>query len=176
MGKKGQLVFGFILLAAIVAALLVLYLRAESDSVRTLFLSLLILVVLFGGGLLLWQLAHKPGQLRRLLNDMDQAINMETLEVLKELYLQIYNLYMRLSEKQKRNFYARVMEPRERVEEMMRAAKKLELLLGTAFGSIAERKKQYEEAHAHFQKLPEKAQQQYYHSLLQWKEQLEKGK
>ncbi len=166
----------FILIILVIAVLAVFYFKVESESIKTLLLSLLVLVVLFGGGGILAVLLQRATKLRKRLKEMETALQQEPLDVLKSKYLEIYAIYMKLSEKEKQNFYARVTKVREQVEEQMKAEKKVEQLLEqTGKGTITEQKENYDALYDHFHTLSQKTQEKYYSQVMQVKEQLEKG-
>ena len=166
----------FILVILVLAVLAVFYFKVESESIKTLLLSLLIIVVLFGGGTMLMMLLQRATKLRKRLKEMETALSQEPLDVLKSKYLEIYAIYMKLSEKEKQNLYARVTKVRGQIEEQMKAEKKVEQLLEQAGkGTIAEQKENYDALHDYYDKLSQKTQEKYYSQLMQVKEQLEKG-
>ncbi len=176
MEKRGSLIVPFILVLLVIAVLAVFYFKVESESIKTLLLSLLIIVVLFGGGTMLMMLLQRATKLRKKLKWMETALQQEPLDVLKSKYLEIYALYMKLSEKDKQNFYARVTKVREQVEEQMKAEKKVEHLLEQAGkGPIPEQKENYDSLYDYYHKLSQKTQEKYYTQMKQIKEQLEKG-
>ena len=176
MEKRGSLLVPFVLLILVIAVLAIFYFKVESESVQTLLLSLLVLVILFGGGGILVMLLQRATKLRKRLKEMDAALSQESLDILKSKYLEIYAIYMKLSEKEKQNFYARVTKVREQIEEQMKAEKKVEQLLEQAGkGTITEQKENYDALHDYYDKLSQKTQQKYYSQVTQIKEQLEKG-
>ena len=84
---------------------------------------------------------------------------------------------MRLSEKEKQNFYGRVMKLRETLEEQLKTEKKVEgLLQNRSSGSLRERQKKYEEIQSLLPTLSKATQEKYYSQLVQLKEELERGR
>ena len=103
-------------------------------------------------------------------------LNEESHSVLKEGYLEIYNLYLKLSEGRKQNFYGKVTKLREGIEVQLKAEKKVQELLGSRKGDISDQKKQYLEAYKEYEKLSEKIKKKYYPDLVNFRDQLERGK
>ena len=101
----------------------------------------------------------------------------EATEVLKDGYMGVYNLYMKLSEKHKQNFYTKVTKVREHIEEQLKAEKKIEHLMeDETKGDLKERKQRYLDMYHHYQKLPAKVQKKYYSHIVHLRDQLERGK
>ena len=119
---------------------------------------------------------HPPHRLHRKLKNTASIIQLESGENLKDNYLDIYNIYMKLSEKHKSNFYTKVTKLREKIEEQMKAEKKIqELVQKSNSGGVEERKAVYLEMHQNYQKLPKEIQQKYYPDIVNLREQLERG-
>jgi len=122
-------------------------------------------------------LMSKSRKLRKLLKELEHRTSRESAETLKGKYVQAYNLYLALSEKNKQNFYARLTKLREKMEGQLKAAKRVEeLLQKSAVTNIALLRKQYDEMYGYFRKLPTAEQQKYYPQIMHVKEVLEKGK
>ena len=99
-------------------------------------------------------------KLRHKLEEIESSLGTISLEVLKQRYLGIYNLYLKTSERYKRNYYGRVNKIRERVESYIQAKNKIDnLLRGINRGSLQERQGRYQEIHAAYQALPLENQQ-----------------
>ncbi len=125
--------------------------------------------------LVVWEFSA-ANRLRRALKKMAPLIDSEPSEAVKNSYLQIYNLYLKLSEKRKRNFYTRVNSLRERIEEHLKNEKEIERLFQEADkGGIAEQKKTYLKMYKAYEKLPQKVQHQYYPRIVQLRDRLERG-
>lgn len=136
--------------------------------------AVLVLAVVIG---LMATFSSKKHKLRKLLQEMERRVSLESADMLKSRYVQAYNLYLKLSEKNKQNFYGRLTKLREKMEEQLKAAKKVEeLLQKSTVTNITLLKKQYEEMYGHFRKLPASVQQKYYPQLMHVKEVLEKGR
>jgi len=148
----------------------------EEGVARTITLSSLAALLVFGGVYASWYLSAPRNRLKRKLKQVRPLLDNETNEVLKENYLGIYGLYMKLAEKHKPNYYAKVTKLREKIEDQLKAEKKLQELLGNQVGEIKEQKEKYLQAYQHYQKLPAKAKQKYYPDLVNFREKLEKGK
>ena len=98
------------------------------------------------------------------------------IDKMKPTYKEIYTLYMKLTEKQKQNFYARVNSLRESIEEKIKAAKNIELLLQDAnVGDMEEKKERYEKIDGLLQKLAPEDQQRFSTKMAYYKEVLEGG-
>lgn len=151
----------------------------EEQVLLTIYIAIIILIlaVLFILLYLHFGFYHRSRQLRKKLKEIEPRLSQEPLDVLKEKYLKIYTLYLKVSEKEKRNFYALISRLRESIEEKLQADKKLEELCQKAGqGSLAERKKTLEEIQKLIQTLPEKAKEKYFSEMKQLEEQLEQGK
>lgn len=123
---------------------------------------LLMAVLLFSG--------NKVSKLRKTLQELESRLLQESAEELKELYLRAYGAYVKMGEKEKVNFYGRLMKIRERLEESMKAEKELQELVAQE----TKKKEQYAHAHALYQKLPQTVQQKYYPQLMELKEKAQK--
>jgi len=177
MHNRGSWWISFVLVVIAVAVLFVFYLKVQSEASQTLFLLLLILTALVGGSLLLWQFFKHAGKLRTKLEEIQSLVGQQSPEALKDRYTEIYSLYMKLSEKEKQNFYGRLMKLRETLEEQLKTEKKVEgLLQNRTSGSPRERQKQYEEVQALLPTLSKATQEKYYSQLVQLKEELERGR
>ena len=125
---------------------------------------------------IMWEFSA-ANRLRRMITKISPLVDTEATEEVKVLYLKIYNLYMKLSEKKKQNFYAKVNALRESLEEHLQNEKELERLLqDTEKGGINDQKKKYLDLYAIYEKLPRKVQQLYYPQIVQLRDRLERGK
>ena len=119
----------------------------------------------------------KHQRLRKKLEAINSVTQGEDLEKMKETYKDIYDLYMKVSEKYKRNFYAKIMEIRERIERKLKASKKLEILVkNIGKGTIKQQETNYNELYKVYQRLPDAMKKKYYHHIIHAKELLGKGK
>jgi hypothetical protein len=143
---------------------------------RTITLSSLAAAALFGGIYSYWYLAAPVNRLRRKLKKTTPVLAEANTELLKEHYLGAYNLYMKLSEKKKQNFYAHVTNLREEIEVQLKAEKKMdELIQKSTQAGFVDQKKIYLEMYNNYLKLPPAGQQKYYPGLVQLRERLERG-
>jgi hypothetical protein len=118
---------------------------------------------------------HK--RLEKKLSSVNSITQGEDLEKMKSMYKDIYGIYLKCSNKHKKNYYANVVELRERIERKLKASKKLEILIeNIGKGTIKQQEKNYNDLHAIYQRLPEPMQKKYYHHLIHAKELLTKGK
>lgn len=174
MKKRGR---WFVLIAFMIAGLVLLYFIVDSESLQTLVLSLLIIVVVFGAIILLWGHGNAVHVLSQKIQELEPLIARESAEALKDKYVEIYNLYMKLPENQKPNFYGKLMNIREKMEETMKAEKKMSELFDQAGkGGIVERRRNYALLYENFQKLPKRGQEVHYPKLIALKQSLGRGK
>ena len=174
MEKRG---LWFVLIAFMVAGLVALYFIVDSASLQTLMLSLIGVVVIFG--LIVLVLCHggKTSLLRKKIQELEPLIAQESAEALKDKYVGIYTLYMKIPESHKMNFYGKLMNIREKMEEALKAEKKMSELFDQAGkGGIAERQRNYTQLYDNFQKLPKRIQETYYPQIIALKQMLERGK
>ena len=134
------------------------------------------LVFITGLFLLYWNLFYPPNRLRSKLVQLGPLLSEEPAEKLKENYLEIYSLYLKLSETHKQNFYGRIEKLRQTIEEQLKIEKKLEELFQKITTlDLPQQKQVYLEIYQYYQKLPQKMQGYYYPQIIQLREQLEKG-
>lgn len=175
MGKKSA-VFGIIILLLIVGGLGWGYFQVEKDLFKIIILSCAAAVVMIGISVV-FVLTSAKNKLRKLLKELEHLVPQESADALKGKYVRAYNLYLKLSEKNKQNFYGRLTKLRERMEEQLKAAKKVEeLLQKSTVTNISLLRKQYDELYTYFRKLPAPMQQKYYPQIMHVKEVLEKGR
>lgn len=140
------------------------------------FLPLSALLAVLAAGLVMWNLHRSKNSLEQRLEEMAKHISREPIETLKLWYLDIYHLYLQLSEREKRRYFSAVMQVRQHLEEAMAAEKKVETLLADAEEkSLSGLKKLYDEVHAEFTKLPQKTQAKHYPHLIHLRQRMEKG-
>jgi hypothetical protein len=170
MGKRGLMfALSLVLMLIIIASLGALYFVSEESLTKYIILGFMALFVFL---LVLDTIIHfssKAYKLRKKLSSIN--IKEGDLDDLKNSYMQIYSLYMKLSEKQKQNFYAKINMLREALEEQLRAEKKVQLLLeDVKKGSTGDQKKVYAEIEKNFQKLSRKVQEKYNSQVMHIKE------
>ena len=175
MGKKSVIV-GVIITLLILTGLGWGYFQVQTDILKITILSCAAGVVMIGIFTILI-LTSTKNKLRKLLQELEHLILQESADTLKSRYVQAYNFYLKLSEKNKSNFYGRITKLREKMEQQLKAAKKVEELLEkSTMTNISLLRKQYEEMYAYFRKLPASVQQKYYPQIMHVKEVLEKGR
>ncbi len=149
---------------------------ADDERVTLIALGLAVVVVL---GALVYVYIHiiSPQRtFRRKLYLLTWNLHKYTIEELKDLYQEVYQLYLKLPEHKKANVYASVTKLRESIEQKMKAAKKLERMMeGLAEGTIQELQKKYEDAKKVFEELSEGEKQKFQSALNAVKEKLERG-
>ena len=176
MSTRGSLVVWFVVLVLVVGVTLVLYLSTEDESTKLGLLIALILVAVAGGGTLAFEYLYKPNIVRRKIAAITERILQETSETLTRTYMDLYALYMKLSEKQKANFYGRVVRVRELLEDQMKAEKQLqELLANAGKNGLEALKKEYETASMLLQQLSNPVKEKYALDVAHLKDKLEKG-
>ena len=149
----------------------------EPTPTTTLALSSLALLFAFGGVYVYWEFLKTSSRVRRRLKKTKQSMSGTTIESLKNEYKSIYGLYLKLSNKEKRNFYSNVNNLREDIESQLRAEKIVGKLLSRSdHGTIHDQKKNYLKIYKEYQKLAPKSQEKYYPKIVSLREELEKGK
>ena len=148
----------------------------ESPIARNATLASLAAVLIFGGVYASWYLTSSRNKLKRKLRKITPMLGEESHDVLKAGYLDIYHLYLKLSEGHKQNYYSKVTKLREKLEEQLKAEKRIQELLDDRTGDIKEQKETYLLAYKQYQKLPEKVKKTYYPDLVHFRDQLESGK
>jgi uncharacterized membrane protein len=114
--------------------------------------------------------------LRKKISNLERSIFIDSSDKLKSKYQQVYDGYLKLPERGKRNFYSRIIKAREHIEEQLNAEKKIEELLECAnHSSLDELKRIYEEIHENMVKLSQDNQQKLYLNVAHLKDQLDRG-
>ncbi len=173
--KRGSVVLSFILLVMIIGGLSTGYFLVKNEELKLVLLLLVAVIGLIGTPIIIFQLVGKARKIRKRLKQIETLIPVESLETLKDKYLEIYTLYLKLPERDKQNFYGRVTQLREKLEGQLKAEKKLQLLLEHDAGTLEQQQQQYEEMNLLYEKLPLKVQEKYSVALTQRKEELEGG-
>jgi parallel beta-helix repeat protein/cysteine-rich repeat protein len=148
----------------------------ESPIARNATLASLAAVLIFGGVYASWYLSSSRNRLKRKLRKITPLLGEESHDILKAGYLDIYHLYLKLSEGHKQNYYSKVTKLREKLEDQLKAEKRIQELLEDRTGDIKEQKETYLLAYKQYQKLPEKVKKTYYPDLVNFRDQLERGK
>lgn len=138
----------------------------------------IILVIGAAMSLILYLAWHfsPANKLRQALRRIAPLVDYELSETVKPLYLDAYNLYLKLSEQKRANFYTRINSLRERIEEHLKNEKEMEQLFQEASkGSLSEQKQRYLAMYQVYEKLPAKVQHEYYPRIVQLRDRLERG-
>ncbi len=154
-----------------------IYLLIEDELVKKISLAVLALVLLIILFVLYKNKIHLPYSLKKKLTKAESLLEQESIETIKAFYLKIYHLYLKLSEKQKQNFYSRINALRENIEKILQAEKKVKeglAEIGTK-PNFSELKEIYQKINESYQQLPEKIQQNYYSQITELKFKLERG-
>jgi len=142
--------------------------------VLVVFLGVLVALVL--GILVYWQFARPYNRLKRKLSRLLPMLVDGTSEQLKSNYLDVYNLYLKLSDKHKQNFYSRITRIREEIEDHLKAENAVKQMLDKAHdGDIDDQKMNYLTLYKQYQKLPATVQKKYYANIVQLRDRLERG-
>jgi len=176
MDRKGGFILWFILLTVLVGITSFLYILEKDETLQMVLLVILIILGLFGSIVLWFEYMYAPSIIRRDLKVINKLLLKESPSSLQAQYLHIYDHYLKLSEKQKANFYGRIAKVREQLEAPMKAEKNLQELLNNASkGNLAVLQREYETASALLQKLPAKVKEMYAAPVAQLRDALEKG-
>ncbi len=166
----------FFIFAVIIALCVSLYLLMDSEIVKVVCLIVLAVTIFSGFGFLYWHHSGKLMNFKGMLSKAETLLN-EGSEEVKDVYLQIYNTYLKLPERHKPNVYTKVIHLREKITAQLKTEKHIKEHLDKAVtGSLDEQKDHYRKLHAHYQKLPTKVQKKYYPHLVHLKDKLERGK
>lgn len=183
MQKRGSLTIIGLSALLVIAVLFLAYFLLQQmafpeENISTkLFYNLIVIFLLMLAMAGNYYFFRPSARLRKKLETVRKAVSEETIETLKEHYKEIYRLYLKLTEKEKQNFYAGVEKIRAVIEEHLLHEKKMEELSSSASkGRIKERKKSYDELYNHYQHLPAKTKQKHYPKIVQIREELERGK
>lgn len=171
------MVWSFLLVGIIIAGLVALYLFfIKDEAMKKILLVVLLAAVVLSIIFLAMVFSHGPHRIRAKLKEIEPLLSQQSAEMLKEKYVEIYTLYMKLPEKWKSNFYAKISGIREQVEEQLKAEKKVVFLLEQADKAAwSELRQLYDELYTSFQKLPQQVQEHYYSRIIMLKEKLGKG-
>ena len=174
--ERGSTTVLFIYFVLAFSALALIYLLVPAETVKLIFLPSVAAVAMVGALLVVFHVVSPHEKLKRRLRKMSTLVLHEPAEVLKDLYMEIYNLYLRLSHRHQKKYYPHVMGIRKKLEEGMHAEQILETLFIKADKqNMIELKKTYDELYVHFKKLPQKLQGKYYAHLVHLRQKLENG-
>ena len=178
MNKKaasGSIIF-LIIMPIAIAVLIVAYYALSDPKLKIGALALAVLLALIALAIIYDYFGSAHNRLRRKLASIPSITQGESIEKMKQFYTEIYHLYTRLSEHNKQNFYAKIIEIRERIERKLKADKKMELLIqNIGKGSLEDQKSNYQEMFELYKRLPEQVKQKYYAHLTHARNLLEKG-
>ena len=181
--KRGSMTVVIVYIILVISAFITIFFISPTDEFKIYSLPLLALAAVTGTALVYWAMSSTHFKLNKKLKHMEELILHEPGELLKDLYMDIYNLYMELSENHQPKYYQKVVGIRKRLETHMQAEKKLNTLLHEAEKkeetdkkSMSELKTLYDQVYANFQKLPQKVQTKYYTPIVQHRQKLENGK
>ena len=170
------MVSGYIFFVVMVSLLVFLYFYFEDEMMKLGSLIVLGLVIILVGIFSYFELAHKPSRLSRKLKEIKKLLPHESAEFLKDKYLQAHNIYVKLSDKHKAKFHEHLTKIHHQIEEHLTAEKKIQEISYNLGKTLAQQKKNYLAMLKHYEKLPSKIQQKYYHYIVQLKQKLEGGK
>lgn len=169
-----------ILIALAVAGIIYLLIGADtSPNVKTT-TGILVIVSAVGAVIALvlsvaWEFSP-ANRLHHALRKIAPSIDLESSEIVKKSYLEIYTLYLKLPEKKKQNFYTRVNSLRERIEAHLKNEKEIERLFQKVNkGALTEQKNTYLEIYKAYSGLPRKVQEEHYTRIVQLRDRLERG-
>lgn len=134
--------------------------------------------VLFLGVIILLcgRFCSTTARLRRKLKKLEIHLREEAADIFKRDYVEAYQLYLKLSDKHKLNFYGRLSKIREKVEIQLQAEHKVgDLLSRETQGGLVEQRQLYLEVYDAYQRLSAQMQEKYYPRLVQLRERLERG-
>ncbi|MBI2151736.1 hypothetical protein HYU21_03370 [Candidatus Woesearchaeota archaeon] len=175
--ERGIIAIIFVLILSVLGEMAAYFLTDKEGFVIIILTTALLLAITVFILVPLWYAFASHLRLNRKLKKFVKLVNVETLFTLKELYLEIYTLYLKISENRKHEFYPHIVEARNKLEEHLRHNKKVETVLSQAEEkSIKELKKLYDEAYQLFLKLPQKMQSMHYPGLVHLRQKLEGGK
>lgn len=174
--KRGHISLALIYLTVSLLLLGILYFLIDDETIQLIILVLSLVILIIGLFIYSLSASSLKRKIRKQLSKIMFNLDAFSIDTLKENYLDIYRSYMKLSEKNKQNFYTSVNKLRQEIEEKLKAQKKLELLIDQAsVGSFEEQKQTLENITKLYQQLPHPDQEQYSAQIQHLKEKLEKG-
>ncbi|MBS3123428.1 hypothetical protein J4437_02200 [Candidatus Woesearchaeota archaeon] len=175
--ERGIIAIIFVLILSVLGEMAAYFLTNKDGFVIIILLTSLLLAITVFILVPLWYAFASHLRLNRKLRKFVKLVNVETLFTLKELYLEVYSLYLKISENRKHEYYPQIVEARKRLEEHLQHNKKVETVLSQVEQkSVKEMKKLYNEAYQLFLKLPQKMQSLHYPGLVHLRQKLEGGK
>ncbi|PIN73096.1 hypothetical protein COV20_06340 [Candidatus Woesearchaeota archaeon CG10_big_fil_rev_8_21_14_0_10_45_16] len=174
MEKKGS-----IGLSLIVLGVLSLILIAAYFFLPELKIWVLVLLILVVAAIIVLLAFHHFGPSRKLekkLVQLEQEMQQGS-TIAKDLYLEAYHLYRKVSESAKRKLYPRLSSVRKNMEGQWQAEKQIQMLIPKAEKADFEEKKEiFRQMNGFYSQLPLSAQGKYKPYLTHLIEQLENGK
>jgi hypothetical protein len=175
MDKRGSLVLGFITFIVLVALLALSY-TLVPEEFQFYILVFSIAFIFLGLIFFLHQMLSKTVKLRNHFKKVKLLFNEASSTALKEEYMLLYKLYVKLPEKKKRNFYAALSKVREKIESQLKAEKHIyELLEKANMADFDQKKKLYEKIFNMYESLPDSVKELYFSRIVHLKEQLGRG-
>ncbi|MBI2662788.1 hypothetical protein HYX11_05000 [Candidatus Woesearchaeota archaeon] len=174
--KRGHISLALIYLTVSLILLSILYFLIKDETLQLIIILLSFVILIVGLFIYFFSTTSLKRKIRKQISKIMFNLDAFSLDTLKESYLEIYRSYMKLSEKNKQNFYTSVNKLRQEIEEKLKAKKKLELLLDqSSIGNIEEQKKTLGNIHQLYQQLPHSDQEQYTAQIQHIQEKLEKS-
>ena len=173
--REGRIDWPIIGLLFLFLAAFVFYVLSPTESLKSYSLILVAILIIVIIGYVYLTILHPPTELRKKLKEANDLLDKAPLEVLKNKYIELYNLYLKLTYHQKRNFYGRVIQLREAIEHLMVKGKRIEAYLEDAqTGSISQRKKKYNQAFELHQTLPQAVKDRFHAEMVNLRDKLDK--
>ncbi len=174
--RKGAAKLIFVVFALALLVLLALYFWLKDEPLRVGVLLVLVIIALFTISLGVREVFGPESRLRKSLKELEESAQQESSTALQQEYLRLYDLYLKLSERQKQNFYARISAVRETLEKHLQNEKHFEVLLAEVKkGTLVQRRKAFQDLKDLFEELPLNVQERYFPEFSHVKEELEKG-
>lgn len=171
--KASPLLLVSILFPFLGAIFLILYLFSINPRVQAVSLPLLIIIVVVS---LVYHLLHLFSPARKIEHLLQQVKN-AAIDEKQAAYLRIYQLYLRLSQRQQGKLYSSIMLLLRDIEAHLHAAKQVETLAEQNLnGSLEQQEAGYAQMHEHYKNLAPDQQQKWYHHLVHLKQRLERGR
>ncbi|MBI2665521.1 hypothetical protein HYX12_02800 [Candidatus Woesearchaeota archaeon] len=169
----GRVIFSYSMISVVVVMVFVLL--SSEDIFKVFFLPLLALLAVIGIIVFYIHFSTTHKKMQQKIKHITSLIIEEPAAVLTEKYMEIYQLYSKLSEKHKKYYYQHIIRIREQLENSMQMEKKVETMIASVERkSVYHIKEIYDELYNAFMELPEKAKQKYYSSIINLKRRVEK--
>lgn len=173
--QKEHLIGWFLFIGIAVALLVFLYLYSSSETTKIVALFMLALVITLAAVFSYTELIHAPGRLSRKIIELTFRAKKESARELKDKYIGIHHLYMKLPHKHKQKFHPKITALRETLEKQLQAEKKIEKLLSEEWHKdVNKMRERYKKVHLYFQQLPANLQKKHYTQIISLREKLER--